>query len=207
MLARSWHRPLTAACAFVLLIVLSAPAQAQSLSNTTGVYLNAHLSGTSITYDFDNAGEETNSGGGLGVQIGYGFSPLVTLFLGANGSGMETEDGDSYALSHVDVGVRFNFGAGRRQLVPYADLAATFRQATFEFENGTEIDVSGGGGTLGGGLAYFLSPTIALDLGLQLTFGTFSDVSVGGIDINNQIDISAGSGRLALGLTWYPTRR
>ena len=84
---------------------------------------------------------------------------------------------------------------------------ATFRQATFEFANGSEVDVSGGGGTLGGGIAYFVAPALALDLGLQLTFGTFSDVSIGSIDINDRIDIDAGSGRLALGLTWYPARR
>ena len=36
------------------------------------------------------------------------------------------------------------------------------------------VDVTGVGFTGGGGLAWFLSPSLALDVGLDLTFGHFS---------------------------------
>lgn len=192
--------------AAVLLLGAASYAAAQPYSNTRGLYLNVHASATSITYEADDFEDfdETDGGGGLGVEVGYGFSPLVSLFVALNGSGMEADGGDTYTLGHGDLGVRFNFRSGER-LVPYASLAVTGRQATFEFENGGEIELSGGGGTLGGGLAYFVSPRLALDAGLRLTAGTFTDVSVGRLTVSN-FDVDAGSGRLVFGLSWFPTR-
>ena len=58
-----------------------------------------------------------------------------------------------------------------------------------------------------GGLKYFLSRLLALDVGVDLIFGKFSDVRVGGITVQNVLDVDAASGRLMVGLSWFPSRR
>ena len=110
----------------------------------------------------------------------------------------------------VDLGVQLNFGTARSAARPYGNLAFTYREETFDLggDNQTvEIDFSGGGVTLGGGLKYFLSRLVALDLGVDLTFGKFSDVRVGGITAQNVIDLDATSGRFTVGISWFPSRR
>jgi hypothetical protein len=68
-----------------LFLLTAGSAQAQR-SQTRGLYLNAHLIAAGIGYDDEAFG--TQSGGGLGVEVGYGVSRLVTLFLGVDGSVM-----------------------------------------------------------------------------------------------------------------------
>ena len=207
-MTRTFCFSLALAATFVVLLFLTAGnAQAQR-SNTRGIFLNAHLNAASIGYDDDEF--DTQTGGGLGVEFGYGVSNLVTLFVGVDGSVMSNEDvDDAFTLAHVDLGAQFNFGKPRSPARPYGVIALTFRQATFEFDNpnAPEVDFSGGGLTLGGGLKYFLARALALDVGLNLTFGEFTDVEVGGVTVNNVLDINATSGRLAVGLSWFPSRR
>lgn len=190
------------------LFLTAGNAQAQR-SNTRGIFLNAHLSGTSMSFNEDAF--DTQSGGGFGVQFGYGVSRLVTLFIGVNGASMSNNDiEDGVTLAHVDLGVQLNFGRERSAVRPYGAIAATFREETFDFgaaNQNVEIDFSGGGLTLGGGLKYFFSPPVALDVGVDLTFGTFSDVQSGGVILQNVVDIDASSGRLKVGLSWFPSRR
>ncbi len=200
------HRALLAA--FLLLVAGSAYAQRRP--NTTGLFLNVHLNATGIGYDEDALFEldfrdDTHSGGGAGVMIGYGFSPLLTLYLALNGSVIDSDDlRDEYTLAHVDAGVRFNL-VSRSPLVPYLTAGLTFRQASFDLNPG-EMDFNGGGVTVGGGLKYYLSPPVALDVGLVGTVGTFTEVDFGraAFDID---DIGAASARLMIGLSVYPTRR
>jgi opacity protein-like surface antigen len=192
-----------------LCLLVALPAQAQRRSNTTGLFLNAHLSANSINYnfeDFDAFEDESDTGGGLGLQIGYGFSPLVTLYLGLNGASMDSDDvEDAYTLAHVDLGTQLNFQSGRSAAVPYGLIALSGRAVTFE-TNAGDITFSGGGVTLGGGLKYFLSPTFALDLGITGTFGPFTSIEAGGVSVEID-DINASSIRLGLGLSFFPSPR
>lgn len=197
-----------AASLTALLFLTTGDAHAQR-SNTRGIFLNAHLNATGIGYDDDDF--DTQSGGGLGVQFGYGVSNLVTLFLGVDGAVMSSDDvEDAFTLAHVDAGAQFNFGRPRSAARPYGVVALTFRQATFDLGEGNqafEVDFSGGGLTLGGGLKYFFSRVAALDVGLNLTFGQFNDVQVGGVTVQNALDLNATSGRFVVGLSWFPSRR
>ena len=130
----TFHLGLLTAVCFGL--IAAAPAQAQ-YSNTTGLFLNAHLSGNSITVDLadlGDEGDETDTGGGFGLQVGYGFSDLVTVYLAGNGSSM-TDDGESYDLGHVDLGVQLNFRSGQKA-VPYTNLAFSYREISDE-DDGT----------------------------------------------------------------------
>ena len=51
------------------------------------------------------------------------------------------------------------------------------------------------------------SRLVALDVGVDLTFGKFSDVRVGGITAQNVLDLDATSGRFTVGISWFPSRR
>ncbi len=68
--------------ALVACVALGAtlPLQAQSggtkpRSNTKGFMVGAHLNGSSLAYE----GDDAESGGGLGIVLGYGFSPKWQL--------------------------------------------------------------------------------------------------------------------------------
>lgn len=192
------------------LVLVAGRAEAQRGPNTSGLFLNAHLSGTLIGYDENDLAtlgviDDSHGGGGIGVMVGYGFSPLITLYLGLNGSVVDGNQlRDEYILTHVDLGVLFNF-VSRSRTVPYLTGGVTFRQASFD-DYPDDIDFNGGGITVGGGLKYYASRQVAVDVGLVGTLGTFTEVDVGRatFDIN---EIDAGSARLMLGLSFYPTRR
>lgn len=185
-------------------------AEAQRAPNTTGLFLNAHLNASLIGYDRADLRtlgiiDDSHAGGGIGVMVGYGFSPLVTLYVALNGSVIDSyELRDPYTLAHVDLGLLFNF-VSRSRAVPYLTGGVTFRQASFD-DNPGEIDFNGGGITLGGGLKYYASPQLALDVGLVGTFGNFTEVDVGRTTFDID-EVDAASARLMLGLSFYPTRR
>lgn len=192
---------------FVALFFLGTADRAHAQrSNTRGVFLNLHLNGAGIGYNEDQI--DPQSGGGLGFQVGYGVSRLVTLYLGIDGSVMSNDEvEDAFGLAHVDLGTQLNFGLARSAARPYLNLAFTGRAATFDLGASDEVELSGGGVTLGGGLKYFFSRAVALDVGAAFTFGTFTDVRVGSVQANDVLDLEAASGRFLLGLSWYPSRR
>jgi hypothetical protein len=166
-------------------------------SNTTGLHLGVSLNGSAQRIeDYD-----TESGGGLGLRIGYGFSPLVTVFLASEGAWMRD---DEYALGHGDLGVRFNLSNAENNLRPYVDAAFSSRVMLDD-----DYQVSGFGGTLGGGLQVFFSAPLALDLGLKWTYGQYKTVKdrQSGISISDSDGINASSARFNLGISWYPMVR
>lgn len=192
--------------AFVILLsTIGMAAQAQSLdsleSNTKGFFIGVHLNGTSWTVD--DLGVSGENGGGMGLKLGYGFNQLVTIYGNIDGAVINPNEGGNYSLAHFDLGVNFNFGSQQRALRPYVDLALTGRAAQVTV-GPAEIEISGAGFTAGGGLKYFFSLPLALDVGLLGTFGKLDEVSVGSISENISADASAV--RLNIGIVWYPGR-
>jgi len=183
-----------------LVLVLPGIATAQR-SNTEGLRLHFQLNATAI--DANEEGSGTDNGGGAGLGIGYGFSRLFTLYLDVDGSLMNAEALDEYALAHADLGARFHFGPPRRPTIPYLNAALTGWALGYETRVGT-FSASGSGVTLGGGLLVFLSRVVAIDLGLGVTFGSFTSIKLGGISIDT--DEEATSARLGIGLTYFRGR-
>jgi len=67
----------------------------------------------------------------------------------------------------------------------------------------SDVSINGAGFTLGGGFDVFFTRTLALDLGVLLTSGRFSEVSVGSLSSN--IDsLDSRAARVTLGLSWFP---
>lgn len=165
-------------------------------SNTQGLFLRTHLNGIGLSLDQGDA----ESGGGLGVKAGYGFSRLFTLYLGFDAASMESGE-YSYAL--VDLGAQLNFGSATSTLIPYLDFALSGQAAVMDMY-GSNATMSGNGFTLGGGVKYFVSPVLALDAALLATPGAFNQISYQGQ--SGDVDFSTSGGRFTLGLSWFPSR-
>lgn len=177
-------------------------------SSTSGFMLNAHLAGTSIGGTVEDA--ESESGGGIGLAVGYGFNERVTLLLNVDAARMEYEDGEDedlddgeYDLATADLALRFSFGGTAQKLRPYVTTGFTGVVMGDEGD-GLELSTSGGGITLGGGLEYFLTPSLALDAALNVTTGSFTTVELDGDEEDLDAGIGFNHGRLQLGVTWHP---
>lgn len=191
--------------------LLSAGNLGAQLSDNSGFMLNVHLAGNAITPI--GADAEAETGGGLGLALGYGFNDRIILYFNVDAAAIEYDEDvtdapdDTYDLVTGDLGVRVNFGNPGLKLRPYINAAFTGVAIGEQYELvGEDVDqiVSGGGVTIGGGLQYFFSPSLALDLGLQATQGALTQVSID--DEEEEFDQGAAftSSRVQLGLTWHP---
>lgn len=190
----------------LILLGIAAPLAAQPTgpSNTEGLFLHVALDAQSLTYDDDNF-QNSDEGGGLSIRVGYGFSPVFTLYGGISGATIDGETNgvvnDLYQFAAGEIGARFNLNRGRA-LRPYLDVA--LRGVTASSDD-LGLEFQGGGLALGGGVAYFLSPTVALDAALRVGGGDFNELDLGRITLDLD-DVGYREGRLSVGLTAYPFR-
>jgi len=184
--------------------------ESKSSSHTRGLFLHGRIGGHGLTLD----GTEVSSGRGIGAKLGYGFSPILTLYLGLDIAGMDvanrtSPDGteinrsvtsDTYALALIDLGFQLNFLSKSGPLVPYVDGALTGVGAGYETGAGTAV-YSGSGVSLGGGLKYFVTPSVALDGGARFLFGDYDQLEIEQQDLDVELDVV--SAQLHAGLTFY----
>jgi Outer membrane protein beta-barrel domain len=194
-------RPLLSSLALAL---ISTAAAAQERSNTDDLFLQITLDGQSLDYRDDDF-EDVDEGGGLSLRAGWGVSRLVTLYLGFTGARVDGESNgvvnDEYDWGAAELGARFNFRSGRT-LVPYVDVALRGVSARDE---DFDLEFRGGGIAFGGGVSYFVAPTVALDAALRIGGGAFDEVQLGSITADiDEDDFGYGEGRMSLGLTIYP---
>jgi hypothetical protein len=189
---------LVASAALVLLSPPEAAAQARSWSDPTGFHVGVNANDAAITYEDDT---EAEAGAGYGLSVGWGLTNLLTLYLEGSGATVETLDGlDTYTLAHADLGARFNFRSAEKRFRPYALVAYSGIAAGMEI-GGDLFTISGAGPSFGGGIAYFISRKIAVDLGLKATSGSFTEAEYRGN--KKTIDVSATSARLGLGVSFW----
>jgi len=187
----------------------AAPAAAAPIrSNTEKLMLSLAIGGTSINSDdFEN---ESESGGGFSMQLGWGFTRLFTLLVDASGSVLGDDD-DEFVLVHGDLLGRFHFANPQRQWVPFVEGGISARVAgqddiTIVDENGSQevdLEISGGGFTFGGGIQYHVAPAWALGAGIRWTVGEFSEVKINNVSVDG-FELDATSTRLMFGVTWRP---
>lgn len=184
------------------LTAIPVAAQTRPASSARGFFVGAHLNSSSVK--IDEFHEEAQSGGGLGLQVGYGFTRQVGLFLDLTGAALDERIG----LGHVDLGVRYAFTGPTRRWVPTLELALTARALTEEDgatpEGGTgDITFSGGGLTFGAGIQYYTAPKWAIGASIKWTGGEFDDYTVDDVTVGN-LGYEATSTRINLGITWFP---
>jgi opacity protein-like surface antigen len=195
--------------AAVLAFLLALPAGVLAQSSTTrGLSLGFHLSAASLTVE----GQDRNDAAGGGISVGYGVNRNIMLFAQLDGAQFENQvsqdvQGD-WRLGHVDLGVRYHFANALRRWVPYAQASFGYRAVTVvdptvDGVRRNEVELSGGGFSLGGGLAYYLSEAFSLDAQLLWTGGEFTTLRVDNISATG-FDVDATSSRFNLGVSWWP---
>lgn len=196
-----------AVAAVAALFVAPADAAAQE-STTRGLSLALYLQGASLSVE----GGDPGSGAGGGLRVGYGINRTVTLFARTDLSETDVDDADvegQWKLAHVELGGRFHFANSLRSWVPWLEAAIGARSVTVddaEVEGdptADEVTFSGSAFSLGGGLDFYFSESLALDVGLAWTSGEFDEIEVGPVSLGG-FDLDAQSFRFNLGLAWWP---
>lgn len=183
-------------------------------SNTRGIMFGAHLNGSALTYEK----QDTESGGGAGITMGWGFTPKLQVFLNVdaakvdikvspgNGQDPDIDVGESYALVHGDIGLRYSFANPSRAFVPYVSAAFSTRAATAEVL-GEDVSISGPAFTVGGGIQYFFTEKLALDAGLLFSTGKFDTVKIGNVTIDGIDSETSNTTRVNIGVKFFPQIR
>lgn len=204
-------RLFTAAAAFLATAaVMPVPASAQPIvlqsrlpdlarSSTRGLNLGVHLNGSALEYE---EWQGTESGGGGGVRLGYGFNDLFTMYSQVDHANMISADGtEEYNLTQLDLGGRFSFRARSRTLRPYVDVAVSGRAVRTDYL-GSPLTMSGSAFTLGGGLQYYFARHAAVDVGIKGSGGAFNRITYEATTETFEGG-NATSSRFNLGLSFY----
>lgn len=194
----------------ILMIVLGTGSTAQGqptpepLSKTRGLFLNIHANGN---YFNSNIGNGT-IGGLAGAKLGLSFSS-ISVFLQSNNAIFKAKDLSSEYKSNdvgfiaLGLGGRYHFRTSHSALIPYAE--AGFHIQYFTSPEGDEDNALGYGGygpSIGGGIQYFFSQTLALDVGFNLMYGFYEhtfEKSTG-----ERVDVQSLNTQLNIGFSWYP---
>lgn len=81
-------------------------------SHSSGFFIGLGLEGNGIVTNPSGAGSTNESGSGAGIDLGYGFSPRWSMYGAISGANINAEGGDTYLLTHVDLGARVHFRTG-----------------------------------------------------------------------------------------------
>ena len=179
-----------------------------------GVYTMGAPGLTLSGADIEDGPFKTNFGPGAGVMVGYGFNRTFSGYASVDVAKQDANDADiggSFGLRHIELGARANLPYGSATTVPYLTASYGRRslgaRVTDDWE-GTEYDMrlSGGMFGVGGGVEHVISPTLGVDGGLSLGFGSFSHADIdgesGSFAVNGTTSI-----RLRIGMTWRPAPR
>ncbi len=178
----------------------------ETRSSSTGLTLGASLLGSAVSTNFENV-TVTENGGGLNLEVGWGFTPQLTVFLGLNGSTIEADT--EYTLGQADLGLRYLFRGTDKRARPYLEGALAGRQIEADVLDGAQtvtVKASSSGLTFGGGVQLFASPRVAFDIGLNYSLGSFSDWTANGVSFPFR-DIDATSTNFRLGMRFWPAPR
>lgn len=192
----------TLVAASLLALTTASAAAAQARSTTQGFHLGLALNGSSIQITDDQAeGDiEAESGSGINLTAGYGFTPQFGILLSVAGARM---DDAGYGLGQADIAGRFSFANPSRAFVPYLEFGFAGLSLQDDLE-GEDLEFQGTGFTGAAGLKYFFSPKLALDLNLRYTAGEFDTFKLGGESVSNDDGVEVSTARFNIGVSWFP---
>ena len=178
---------------------------------TLGVYTLA-ATGVSITGPDIDGMWGTQAGEGVGLLAGWGFDRTFSAFASLDLAKQATTDGTvpagTYGLAHFEVGGRANIPTGNAKTVPY--VTASIGNRALAASGVTDDDgltgnltISGHVFVVGVGVQHFLSPHVALDVGMETATGKLSHFDDPGGPYERQVN-SSTSTRLRVGMNWRP---
>ena len=185
------------------------PSSARAQESTTrGFVVGLHATGASLKVE----SQDRNTAGGGGLFIGYGVNRHFTIFMEADGTEFDNQStGDiegTWVMGHFDLGVRFNFANSLRSVVPFLQgsfgaRAVGVQDPVFDGASQNEVSITGSSFTVGGGLGFYFTEKVALDVALLFTGGKFDTIHVNNVSITGS-GFDASSTRFNLGVTWWP---
>jgi len=204
--------------------VVAGPASAQLAtgpvrSNTSGFLLGFGVNASTIKAQDPEIASGTKGGGGIFLQLGYGFTPHFTLYTELAGASLNDDGDGSYpnskaGVGHFDLGARYHFGNRGWRARPFLQAAVGVRAVTHDNVEYEDMDgfaqtgvltYGGGAASVGAGLLYAFTPGLSLHTSVEASAGKFTSVTLGDITDHNQ-SITATSARLNVGLNWFPSR-
>lgn len=119
--APAWSQPLD----------VSGPAESPlsppRLSLTQNVFIGGALEGDQVRWGKPLPPLQ-ESGSGLGITLGYGFSPTWAMVVKLSRARVGVAGVTSAEFAHIDLGARFHVAPGPRRIVPFVDGAMSFRR-------------------------------------------------------------------------------
>jgi hypothetical protein len=198
----------------VTCLLLGTKGQAQDIqSSTQGFSINANMnfgSWNSNSYFFGELDEIEPSGVGFGIKIGYGVNQNIEAFLSYNSTSYAREfDWENYNQSTILLGGSYIFGATLRKFRPFVEAALSFNTLmidpiTFDGYTEFELKTSGAGGSLGGGIQYFVKENLSVSATGRVNFGTYNSAALSGMNINimeENLDFSITT--IHIGVSYY----
>ena len=173
-------------------------------SQTRGIWINVHGNGGYFNSNIRNG----TVGGLAGIKAGLSFN-RVSLFLQSSNTlfrvrelSPEYESNDGLFIA-LGVGGRYHFQAHNRSLLPYVEASFNVQYLALpERDDKNRFGYGGYGPAAGGGILYFFSQTLALDVGLNLMYGHYDHISAN--DSGKKMRVKSFNTQLSIGLTWYP---
>src|SRR5262249_1118340 len=152
----------------------------------------------------NGSGRTTESGGGGGLVLGYGFSKRWSLYTDVSDAVMNATGGGTYSLAHADLGARIHFRSGAHALVPFLQVGATGR-AVSTTAGGTTYTGSGGGATVGAGFNAYFTRSAAVSAVASWSVGNFDKFQVDNVVFGRGgASVNALVARVHLGMVWFP---
>jgi hypothetical protein len=211
VLAVAWS-PLLCAQAPAPVLKDASPAKADApTANLRGftIGIDPLVAGT-LTSDGITGGRSVN-GMGLTLRFGWGFSDRWTLLMDVAVTELAVADTAGYFLSHGDVMMRwtpFTKTAPGGVWAPFLQGGLGFRDVTAEDASPTNTAIymfEGEVLTLGGGVAYFVSPEISISAAAMWSTGDFNDERIGMVTTHGR-GVPGTSARIGVGVNWHKGR-
>lgn len=173
---------------------LSAQETGERVFDNTGFFGGFSFLGTG--WSFEDIGIERENGGGIGLKLGYNFNPSFGVFASLDGSRIDPDGEEDYALGHFDIGIQGFFRTTADRVRPF--VRASLLGMSAQDDN---IEINGGGIGLGAGTLIFVSENLAFDLNLTHSWINVNEVVIGSQTFD--ADERATTTRLFIGLNYH----
>jgi hypothetical protein len=167
-------------------------------SRARGFFLGGSYEGNGVVVEDS---EETDSGSGYGITIGYGFTSTLALYGQLNGASVDSAGG-SYDVGHFDLGLRVHFLAPAKRFVPFVQGGFSARALRQDI-GADEEEYSGAGFAFGGGINIHFIPALAFTTGITWSLGNINNYKLNGTE--EPIDsFGVTTARFHIGIIWFP---
>lgn len=183
--------------AIFLFSSLAMTAQVKQRSTTKGfsAAIQGHTLGWTSTY-FQYLDENSPSGYGGGLRLGYGVTDMIEPYLAIDFTTMGTSniDAQSFKMRHLDIGVRLNFVGNVHPVRPFVEAGFTSLKGTLkQVVSGSgyvDAEFYGGKPHLGGGVSWFPSVPINIFVKGIFTVGKKSNLDIDGVKSPDKPDVT-----------------